>query len=281
MNTKNISFLEKKAQEIREDVIRMLVDAGSGHAAGSLGMADVFTALYFSILKKSPCRPWWQERDRVILSNGHICPVWYATLAHAGYLKREELKTLRHIDSRLQGHPHYRSAPGIENTAGPLGQGISIAAGVAYAGKMNNKRYRVYALMSDGELDEGQSWEAFLFISKYRLSNLTVIIDRNNIQIDGMTEDVLPLEPLREKLESFGFHVIEVDGHNYNHIIDACHTAQAIAEKPTAIIAHTIPGKGIDFMEGQYQWHGKAPNKEEARKALKELRSLRGKVEHE
>ena len=281
MIQEKILFLEKKAQDIRADVIQMLVFAESGHVAGSLGMADIFTALYFYILKKNFRKPWWPERDRVILSNGHICPVWYATLAHAGYFKREELKTLRRIDSRLQGHPLYRSAPGIENTAGPLGQGISLAAGVAYAGKMNHTRYRVYALMSDGELNEGQSWEAFLFISKYRLSNLTVIIDRNNIQIDGLTEDILPLEPLREKIESFGFHVIEIDGHNFNHIIDACHTAQAISEKPCAIIAHTIPGKGVDFMEGQYQWHGKAPNHEEARKALKKLRSLSGRVEHE
>ena len=271
MIQKKIHTLEKKAQEIRADSIITLTSAGSGHAAGSLGMADIFTALYFDILKKNPQKPWWRERDRVILSNGHICPIWYVTLAHAGYFKREELKTLRDIDSRLQGHPHYRSAPGIENTAGPLGQGISIAAGVAYAGKMRHATYRVYVLMSDGELDEGQSWEAFLFIAKYRLSNLTVIIDRNNIQIDGVTEDVMPLEPLREKLESFGFHVIEIDGHNFNHIIDACHTAQAMLETSCAIIAHTIPGKGVDFMEGQYQWHGKAPNRDEAQKALKGL----------
>lgn len=275
---KKTEKLDKKATEIRQDIIKMLVDAGSGHSSGPLGMADVFTALYFNILKKRPKQPWWNERDRVILSNGHICPVWYATLAHAGYFPVSELSTLREINSRLQGHPHYRALPGVENSAGPLGQGISLASGIAYAGMLERKRYNVYCLMGDGELNEGQCWEAFMFAGKYRLHNLTVIVDRNNIQIDGNTEDVMPLEPLRERFESFGFHVIEVDGHNMEHIIDACNMAKAIVEKPVALIAHTIPGKGVDFMEYNYEWHGKPPNTKEAKKALQDLRTLGGRV---
>ena len=270
--------LDKKANEIRQDIIKMLVDAGSGHSSGPLGMADVFTALYFSVLKKRPKSPWWEGRDRVILSNGHICPVWYVALAHAGYFPKSELSTLRELNSRLQGHPHYRSLPGVENAAGPLGQGISMAAGIAYAGLMERKKYNVYCLMGDGELNEGQCWEAFMFAGKYRLHNLTVIVDRNNIQIDGNTEDVMPLEPLRERFESFGFHVIEVDGHNISHIVDACSMAKAIVEKPTVLLAHTIPGKGVDFMEYNYEWHGKPPNTEEAKKALQDLRTLGGRV---
>ncbi|MBT3413226.1 MAG: transketolase [Candidatus Jacksonbacteria bacterium] len=270
--------LDKKANEIRQDIIKMLVDAGSGHSSGPLGMADVFTALYFSVLKKRPKSPWWEGRDRVILSNGHICPVWYVALAHAGYFPKSELSTLRELNSRLQGHPHYRSLPGVENAAGPLGQGISMAAGIAYAGLMERKKYNVYCLMGDGELNEGQCWEAFMFAGKYRLHNLTVIVDRNNIQIDGNTEDVMPLEPLRERFESFGFHVIEIDGHNIPHIVDACNMAKAIVEKPTVLLAHTIPGKGVDFMEYNYEWHGKPPNTKEAKKALQDLRTLGGRV---
>ena len=270
--------LDKKANEIRQDIIKMLVDAGSGHSSGPLGMADVFTALYFSVLKKRPKSPWWEGRDRVILSNGHICPVWYVALAHAGYFPKSELSTLRELNSRLQGHPHYRGLPGVENAAGPLGQGISMAAGIAYAGLMERKKYNVYCLTGDGELNEGQCWEAFMFAGKYRLHNLTVIVDRNNIQIDGNTEDVMPLEPLRERFESFGFHVIEVDGHNISHIVDACSMAKAIVEKPTVLLAHTIPGKGVDFMEYNYEWHGKPPNTKEAKKALQDLRTLGGRV---
>ena len=270
--------LDKKANEIRQDIIKMLVDAGSGHSSGPLGMADVFTALYFSVLKKRPKSPWWEGRDRVILSNGHICPVWYVALAHAGYFPKSELSTLRELNSRLQGHPHYRSLPGVENAAGPLGQGISMAAGIAYAGLMERKKYNVYCLMGDGELNEGQCWEAFMFAGKYRLHNLTVIVDRNNIQIDGNTEDVMPLEPLRERFESFGFHVIEIDGHNIPHIVDACNMAKAIVEKPTVLLAHTIPGKGVDFMEYNYEWHGNPPTPKEAKKALQDLRTLGGRV---
>ncbi len=277
----DIQKLEQTANTIREDIIAMLVEAGSGHSAGPLGMADVFTALYFEVLHIDPKNPTMPDRDRVVLSNGHIAPVWYATLANRGYFPREELKTLRKIDSRLQGHPHVGSTPGVENTGGPLGQGLSQAIGMVLAARMDSQKYQVYCLMSDGEHDEGQIWEAVLFAGKNKLASLTGIIDRNNIQIDGMTEDIMPLEPLREKYEAFGWHVIDVDGHNIEAIVDACNSAKAIVEKPVVIIAHTIPGKGVDFMEYKYEWHGKPPNAEEAKKALHELRTLGGKIKSE
>lgn len=278
-----LEHLAKIAESIREDIIKALVEAGSGHSAGPLGMADVFTALYFSVLNIDPQNPTWRDRDRVVLSNGHICPVWYVTLAHAGFFPKEELLTLRKINSRLQGHPHFGSLPGVENTGGPLAQGISQAIGMALAGRMNQQKYHVYCLMGDGEQDEGQAWEAFLFAGKNKISNLTVITDRNNIQIDGVTETIMPLEPLKDKYEAFNWHVIEVDGHNFEEIINACNLAKEIVEKPVMIIAHTIPGKGVDFMEYDYRWHGKPPNSEEAKKALHELRTLKGRItgEHE
>lgn len=280
---KTIEQLAKIAADIRVDIIKALVEAGSGHSAGPLGMTDVFTALYFSIINHDPENPTWSDRDRVVLSNGHICPVWYVTLAHAGYFPKEEIFTLRKLNSRLQGHPHVGSLPGIENTGGPLGQGLSQAIGMALAANMDNKKYQVYCLMSDGELDEGQNWEAILFAGKNKLHNITAIVDRNNIQIDGMTENIMPLEPLKDKFESFNWHVIEVDGHNMEQIIDAANLAKAIVEKPVMIIAHTIPGKGVDFMEFDYRWHGKPPNSDEAKLALRELRSLKGRItgEHE
>ena len=279
----HIDVLEKIADDIRQDIIKMLLEAGSGHSAGPLGMADVFTALYFSVLNHNPKNPKWEERDRVTLSNGHIAPVWYVTLAHAGYFPREEIHTLRKINSRLQGHPHVGTTPGVENTGGPLGQGLSQAIGMALAARMDKKRCWTYCLMSDGEHDEGQIWEAVLFAGKEKLGNLTGIIDRNNIQIDGFTEDVMPLEPLKEKYEAFNWHVLEVDGHNTQAIIDACSEAKAIFNRPSLIIAHTIPGKGVDFMEFDYTWHGKPPKPDEAKIALKELRTLKGKIisEHE
>jgi transketolase len=275
--------LEAHANQIRQDIIAMLLEAGSGHTAGPLGMADVFTALYCAVLRHDPKQPWWEDRDRVYLSNGHICPVWYATLAHAGYFPRDQLTTLRKLGSPLQGHPHVRALPGVENSAGPLGQGLSQAIGSALAARMDRRRYRTYCLLSDGEHQEGQTWEAVMFAGKERLHALTAIIDRNNIQIDGFTEDVMPLDPLRAKYEAFNWHVLEVDGHNIEAIIDACHAAQAIFEKPTAIIAHTIPGKGVDFAEFKPEWHGKAPKPREAAEALRELRTLGGKIasEHE
>jgi len=278
-----IAQLEKKAGEIRKDIIKTLVQAGSGHSAGPLGMADIFCALYFAVLKHNPKKPLWEDRDRLILSNGHICPVRYVAMAHAGYFPRKELNTLRKFGSRLQGHPERTRLPGLETTSGPLGSGLSQAAGMALAGKMDKKSWRVYCAMSDGEHNAGQTWEAVLFAGKNRLSNLTAIVDRNNIQIDGFTEDIMPLEPLKEKYEAFNWHVIEIDGHNIEQIIDACNMAKAIQEKPTCIIANTIPGKGVSFMENKVEWHGKPPKPEEAQRALRELRTLGGAIvsEHE
>ncbi|MBI4120626.1 MAG: transketolase, partial [Parcubacteria group bacterium] len=251
----------------------------SGHSAGPLGMADIFTALYFHVLRHDPKHPEWPERDRLVLSNGHICPVRYVAMAHAGYFPKDELKTLRKLGTRLQGHPHRLSLPGLETTSGPLGSGLSQAAGMALAGKLDNASWRVYCLMSDGEHDAGQTWEAAMFAAKYRLNNLTGIIDRNNIQIDGFTEDIMPLDDLKSKYEAFNWHVLEIDGHNIRAFVEACAEAQTIFEKPTVIIAHTIPGKGVDFMERKFEWHGKPPNKEEAEIALRELRTLQGQIE--
>ncbi|GIW65274.1 MAG: transketolase [Candidatus Parcubacteria bacterium] len=276
-----IKYLEELAVKLREDVILMVSRAGSGHIAGPLDMAEIFATLYFYVLKHNPKDPNWPDRDRVVLSNGHICPVLYAVLARAGYFPREELKTLRQLNSRLQGHPHRGSLPGIETTSGPLGSGLSQACGIALAGKLDNKKYRIYCIMSDAEQQEGNIWEAAMFASKYKLSNLTAIIDRNNIQIDGFTENVMPLEPLKEKYESFGWHVLEINGHDIFQIISACAEAEAIFEKPTLIIAHTISGRGVDFMEKDYTWHSKPFKPGEAEKALKELRTLRGKIKTE
>ena len=281
LHDKKLKFLEEMANRIRQDVIEELVEAGSGHSAGPLGMADVFTALYFHILNHDPKNPGWEDRDRLILSNGHICPVLYSALAHVGYFPLEELKTLRKLGSHLQGHPHRGSAPGIETTSGPLGSGLSQAIGFALAAKLDKKKYRVYALLSDGEHDEGNLWEAAMFAGKNKLNNLTVVVDRNNIQIDGFTEDVMPLESLRAKYEAFNWHVIEVDGHNILEFVSAVSEARAIYEKPTVIIAHTIPGKGVSFMESDYLWHGIPPNKEQASEALRELRTLGGKIKSE
>lgn len=263
----------------------MLEEAGSGHSAGPLGMSDVFTALYFDILKHDPKKPDWSERDILILSNGHIVPVRYAAMARAGYFPLSELKTLRKFGSRLQGHPERTRLPGLEHTSGPLGSGISQAAGIAIAMRIDGQAANrfVYCLTGDGELDEGNAWEAIMFAGKEKLSNLTVIVDRNNIQIDGPTEHVMPLENLADKWEAFGWYVIEIDGHNMEAIIDACEMAKAVVEKPVVLIAHTIPGKGVDFMEYDYHWHGKPPKSDEAKKALRQLRTLDGKIrgEHE
>jgi transketolase len=268
-----------KANDIRQSIIDMLEDAGSGHTAGPLGMTDIFTAFYFHILNHDPKHPDWSERDRLILSNGHIVPVRYATMAHAGYFPLEELKTLRKFGSRLQGHPERHMLPGLETTSGPLGSGLSQAAGMAYAARMDGKKFKIYCLMSDGEMDAGNIWEGAMFAGANKLSNLIGVIDRNNIQINGMTEDVMPLEPLADKWRAFGWHVLEIDGHNMEAIVDAVSEAHAIYEKPTVIIAHTIPGKGIKEIEFDYEWHGKPPTKEEEKKFLKELRTLRGQIE--
>ncbi len=285
--------LELMANDIRQDIIKMLVEAGSGHSAGPLGMADIFTALYFEVLNHRPKQPDWPERDRLFLSNGHIVPVRYATMARAGYFPLEELKTLRKFGSRLQGHPERLRLPGLESTSGPLGSGLSQAAGHALALRMDGNKARVYCITSDGEHDEGNIWEAVLFAAKNKLTNLTVIIDRNNIQIDGPTEQVMPLGNLAAKYAAFGWHVIEIDGHNMQAIISACDLAKAIVEQPAVIIAHTIPGKGVDYMEYDYHWHGNPPGTletpgappkaEQAKVALHELRTLGGRIrsEHE
>ncbi|MBI2587832.1 transketolase [Candidatus Azambacteria bacterium] len=273
--------LEDIANTLRQDVIEMVVGAGSGHVAGPLDMADIFAAMYFHILKHDPKNPDWPERDYLILSNGHICPVRYAAMARAGYFPVEELKTLRRLGTRLQGHPHRTALPGVETTSGPLGSGLSQAAGLAYALRMDKKKNRVYCLMSDAEQQCGQTWEAAMFAGKERLANLTGVIDRNNIQIDGNTETIMPLEPLREKYEAFGWHVLEIDGHNVEAVIDAVNEAKAIFEKPTVIIAHTIAGKGVDFMEYKYEWHSKTFKPEEAKAAMDQLRTLGGKIQSE
>ena len=283
VHDKKIKFLEEMANRLREDVIKMVSGAGSGHIAGPLGMADIFAAFYFHILNHDPKNPGWDGRDRLVLSNGHICPVQYAALSRAGYFPVEELKTLRQMGTRLQGHPHRKVLPGVETTSGPLGSGISQAIGMALAAWLDNKNYRVYCLTSDAEHEEGNTWEAVMFAGNRKLNNLTVVVDRNNIQIDGFTENVMPLEPLNAKYESFNWHVLEVDGHDFHQIISAVAEAQAIYEKPTVIIAHTIPGRGVGFMERDYLWHSKPFKPGEAEAALKELRTLGGKIrsEHE
>lgn len=272
-------MLELKANDIRQSIVDMLEDAGSGHTAGPLDMTDVFTAFYFHILNHDPKNPDWAERDRLILSNGHIVPVRYATMAHAGYFPVKELSTLRKFGSRLQGHPEREELPGLETTSGPLGSGLSQAAGYAYAARMDSKKFRTYCFISDGELDAGNSWEGIMFAGANKLSNLTAIIDRNNIQINGMTENIMPLEPLADKWRAFNWHVLEIDGHNISEIVDAVEQAKAIVEKPTVIIAHTIAGKGIKEIEYDFEWHGKPPNKEQEEKWLKELRTMKGKIE--
>ncbi|MDO8500006.1 MAG: transketolase [bacterium] len=276
-----IKFLEEMANTIRQDIIEMVVNAGSGHIAGPLGLADIFTALYFHIMKHDPKNPDWAERDRLVLSNGHTCPVRYAAMARAGYFPVEELKTLRKFGSRLQGHPHRTSLPGVETTSGPLGSGLSQAVGMAIAAKMDKKKNNVFCIMSDGEQEAGQTWEAALLAGKLKLDNLTAFIDRNNIQIDGMTEDIMPLEPLRAKYEAFNWHVIEINGHNFEEIVNAAETAEAIYEKPVMIIAHTIPGKGVGFMEFSFPWHSKSFKPEEAAESLRQLRTLGGKIQSE
>lgn len=281
-----IEALENRANQIRESIIEMLVEAGSGHTAGPLGMADIFTALYFHILRQDPKNPAWPERDRLVLSNGHICPVLYAAMAHAGYFPVSELMTLRKFGSRLQGHPHREFLPMLETSSGPLGSGLSQAVGMALADRIDRGRSSdryIYCLMSDGELDEGQSWEAAMLAGKEKLRNLIAILDRNNIQIDGFTDDVMALEPLADKWKAWNWNVQEINGHNFREIVAAVEKAKAVFQKPSMIIAHTIPGKGVKEFERDFHWHGKPPNKEEAKLALAELRTLGGKIrsEHE
>ena len=287
-----VGEIELMANDIRMSIIEMLMSAGSGHTAGPLGMSDIFATLYFYILKHDPKKPDWIDRDRIVLSNGHICPVLYATMAHAGYFPIEELKTLRKFGSRLQGHPHREYLPMLENSSGPLGSGLSQAVGMALADRIDGKENdrTIFCLMSDGEHNEGNTWEGIMLAGKERLHNLIAIVDRNNIQIDGNTEDVMPLEPLTDKWEAFNWHVQEIDGHNIVEIVDAVNRAKAVFEKPSVIIARTIPGKGVKEFERDYRWHGnppgkgpenKIPKEKQGEVALKELRTLGGKIRSE
>jgi len=290
LSTEEVDHLEQTANEIRTSIIEMLVAAGSGHTAGPLDMADVFALLYFHVLKHDPKNPDWEERDRLVLSAGHICPVLYATMAHAGYFPVEELLTLRKFGTRLQGHPHRTVLPGIETSSGPLGSGLSQAVGMAIAGRMDNEYTSqfVYCVTGDGEWQEGQMWEAAMLAGKEQLHNLIVIVDRNGIQIDGYTKDVMPMEPLREKFESFNWDVQEVDGHNIRQINDAIGKAQAVYGQPSIIIAHTVASKGVDVFERDFKWHGNPPGKgpenrvpqgKQAAVALEKLRTLGGLIE--
>ena len=293
LHDEKIKELELKANDIRLTIIEMLLEAGSGHTAGPLDMADIFTLLYFHALRHDPKNPDWSDRDRLVLSNGHIAPVLYASMAHAGYFSVNECKTLRKFGSRLQGHPHREWLPMLETSSGPLGSGLSQAVGMALADRMDRGRQSnrfYYCLMGDGELNCGQIWEAAMLAGREQLHNLIGIVDRNNIQIDGFTEDIMPLEPLVETWESFGWHVQEIDGHNFEAGNDAINEAKAIFNKPSVIIAHTIPGKGVDFTERRFEWHGNPPGKgpadvvpkeKQGMEALNELRTLRGLIKSE
>lgn len=279
-----IEELKGEANKIRISIIEMLLEAGSGHTAGPLDMADIFTVLFFHTLKHNPKKPEWPERDRFVLSNGHICPLLYATMAHRGYFPVNELKTLRKFGSRLQGHPHRDFLPMLETSSGPLGSGLSQAVGMALSDKIDHgltSSRRIYATLSDGELECGQTWEAAMLAGKEKLHNLVAVVDRNNIQIDGYVEDIMPLESLSDKWRAWNWHVIEIDGHNMEEIADAFEASKGIFEKPTVIIAHTIAGKGVAEFERDYRWHGKPPNREEANMALRELRTLGGKIRSE
>jgi transketolase len=284
LTDEKILELETTANNIRMSIIEALLEAKSGHSAGPLGMADMFTYLYFHALRHDPQRPDWVDRDRFVLSNGHICPVYYSTLAHAGYFPVAELMTLRKFGSRLQGHPHREWLSYLETSSGPLGSGLSQAAGMALSDKMDfgeTTTRRVYAFLSDGELEEGNTWEGVMLAAKYKLHNLTAVVDYNNIQIEGYVENIMPLAPLAEKWRSFNWHVIEINGNDFNAIDEAFEEAKTVFEKPTVILARTIPGKGVDFMEGDYHWHGTPPNPEQAKRALTELRTLGGKIKSE
>ncbi len=268
-----VKMLELKANKLRQHVIRMVAHAGSGHQGGPLGMADIFTVLYFHILRHNPKQPDWPDRDRLILSNGHICPIRYAAMAEAGYFPVKELLTLRKLGSRLQGHPERVRLPGAETTSGPLGSGLAQAAGLAYVFKMDKKPQHVFGLTSDGEHEAGLHWEAVLFAGKNKLDNLICIIDRNNIQIDGDTEDIMPLEPLADKYRAFNWHVLECNGNDIRDVIRAIEEAKVLRQRPVVVIAHTVPGKGVSYMENNYVWHSAVFKPGQAEQALEELRA--------
>jgi transketolase len=268
ISKKEIQNLEKIAKELRISVINTLENSGSGHTAGSLGMADIFAALYFHFLNINPSNPYELNRDRLILSNGHICPILYTSLAKKGFFPEQELNSLRKINSRLQGHPHNLSLPGIENSSGPLGQGISLALGCSIHSSNSGLNFHTFVIGSDGELNEGQTWEAIMFAGSNKLKRLTYIIDKNNIQLSGDTINILNLNELKEKFESFGWYVFEIDGNNMEEICLSISKSIVIINKPVVIISNTVPGKGVDFIEYKFSWHGKAPSKEEAQRAL-------------
>lgn len=275
-----LKHLKYRANLIRQDIVKMVSEAKSGHPGGALGLADIFSLLYFEILRHKPKNPGWKDRDRLLMSNGHACAVRYSAMARAGYFPLEELKTFRKINSRLQGHPSLKDLPGVENSSGSLGQGLSMAVGICLAAKLDGKDYKTYCVISDGDLNEGSTWEAINSAQKWKLDNLIAIVDRNNIQISGKTQDVWPLEPLEDKFKSFNWNVLVVDGNDIDSLKEAFSKAQS-ADKPIAIIADIIPGKGVSYMEGKYEWHGKPPSKEEAQKAIEELRNEEARLTDE
>lgn len=271
MENYEIISLQEKAKEIRKGIIEQVYKAQSGHPGGSLSIADILTVLYFKEMNLDEKNPLWEERDRLVLSKGHCSPALYSCLANRGYFQKEELQSFRKIESKLQGHPDMNKVPGVDMTSGSLGQGLSVANGMAISAKLDNKKYRVYCILGDGEIEEGQIWEAAMASSKYKLDNLCVLIDNNNLQIDGTIEEVMSSYPIDQKFKSFGFEIINIDGHNIDEIIKAFEVAKNVKGKPTCIIAKTTKGKGVSFMENQVGWHGKAPNEEQYNKAINEI----------
>jgi transketolase len=268
----SVPELEQMAATIRCDVIEMICTAQAGHPGGSLSAADVVTALYFRVMRLDPARPDWPDRDRFILSKGHACPVWYAALAERGYFHRSHLGTLRRLNSILQGHPDMNKTPGIDMTAGSLGHGLSAGLGMALSAKLRGRDYHVWIVVGDGECQEGSVWEAAMAAPKWKLDNLTAIVDLNGLQNDDLVSKVMPVEPMPDKWRAFGWHVLEIDGHDMAAVVEALETARTVEGRPTAIVAHTVKGKGVSFMEGIAEWHGKAPCEEEAACALEEIR---------
>ncbi|MBZ4664131.1 MAG: transketolase [Caloramator sp.] len=268
---RDINKLKEIAVEVRKNIIKMLTESQSGHPGGSLSAVEILTSLYFSEMKVDPNNPKWEDRDRFILSKGHAAPVLYAVLAEKGFFDKSELMTLRKIDSNLQGHPSIKNTPGVDMSTGSLGQGLSVANGMALAGKLDNKDYRVYILLGDGELEEGQVWEAAMTAAHYKLDNVTAFVDFNGLQIDGPCTQVMNVTPIADKFRAFGWNVIEIDGHDYNQIFDAIDKAKSTKGMPTMIVAKTVKGKGVSFMENQVGWHGTAPSKEQCEQALQEL----------
>ncbi|MGH7737255.1 MAG: transketolase [Candidatus Tyrphobacter sp.] len=278
LSSERVAELQRTANDVRQGIITSLLAAGSGHSAGPLDMADVFTALYFHILRHDPHNPMWPQRDRLLLSCGHIAPVRYSAMAYAGYFPVEELKTLRKFGTRLQGHPERIRLPALETTSGPLGEGLAQGVGMALSAKMDGQSWRVYVVTSDAEHQCGLHWEAMLTGAKFKLDNLISIVDRNVIQIDGSTEDIMPLEPLAEKYRAFNWEVFECDGNDIAAFVETVERAQQVKGRPCVIVAHTVPGKGVSYMEGDYRWHGKPPNAEQAKEALAELTQARERI---